>query len=83
MKFEFKEVAKHSRNYIVYETNEIERPTPAFHETSYPILKGKYVNGVNGKNTAFATLTVTFSSAFGFEMKKHFVGNNAGQRARA
>ncbi|MCD6469095.1 MAG: hypothetical protein J7L32_07320 [Thermoplasmata archaeon] len=83
IRFEFRRVAKYSGNYIIYETNEIKRPTPAFHKTSYPVLKGKYTSGINGKNTAFATLIVSFPVPSGFEISKHFKGKNAGQRARA
>ena len=81
-KFKFKMIHRYSNNYIVYETDEIEVSTPAFHETSYPILSGKYTYGVNGKNTAFATLFVKFPLTSGFVLRKHFRGNNAGQLAR-
>ena len=85
-KFIFKLKERYDRVRAFYETNEIEVESPAFHESSNLLISGRYQAGVNGKRTAFATIIVRHkhsSRSRRKELKKHFKGNNAGQRARA
>lgn len=84
-KFKFEVSSKIDRSCIFYKTDEIEMETPAFHESSNLLASGKYQYGVNGKDTAFATLTIKHKNHLGVRksLRKHFKGTNAGQRARA
>ena len=76
---------RYDRTCAFFDTDEIEMTTPAFHESSNLLLFGKYQAGVNGKRTAFATFTMRHKNNPGryHILKKHFKGNNSGQRARA
>lgn len=76
---------RYDRVRAFYTTNEIEVKTPAFHKSSNLLISGSYQAGVNGKRTAFAIFRTRNKNIPDRikTLKKHFQGNNSGQRARA
>lgn len=84
-KFKFKTEGNTGRVRIFYKAKEVEVTTPAFHEASNLLVSGHYQAGVNGKRTAFAVIFIKHKNISDVKksLKKHFTGNNSGQRARA
>lgn len=70
---------------IFYVTNEVQNPPPDLNKVA---MWGTYESRVNGPNTAYATFYYEIrwpmdpDQWFGFTLNKHFVGDNAGQKAR-